>query len=160
MKIQCIIVTIGCILTGISSQDNLFCHRMDFNKADSILEFEECSSAENQFMVQSYSDVSLITYGDGYHNFLTNVQPGWSCISTIGTYNVDENTEFQAAIYLQSMYAEDNSFIEFQIFNGTITIPVISTTWSSIFKWNEFYNKPLITIENAKVTLNLSLNSQ
>lgn len=144
---------IGSILSGITAQDNINCHRMDFNKVESILEFEQCSSDNPQFIIKSYSDAPLTSYGDGYENYLTNIEPEWSCFSTIGTFNLDENSELYTAIYLQSVIAGDESIVELQIFDGQSAFPVIHAIASNLFKWSEYTYSPQRSIENAKVNL-------
>lgn len=146
-------------LTGIFMQIRPSCRQIDFNLMESIDEFESCDDGE-MFYIKPYEEVSFDSYRN-VENHLSNAGVGLSCSRTVQIFNLDSNTEIDALIYLNSLNAEDELFVEIQAFDmvesSFYNVGSVLTTSND---WNEFHAEFNLTIENAKVnTLWWKLNN-
>lgn len=149
LKLEHILIILGCFLTGIYTQDQN-CRLIDFNKIDSIsLMIEPCSSG-NQFTVKSFQNEPVTPYRENSENYLSNDQSGITCFSTIESFTLDENTEFYSAVYLRSIVVDDSSFVEIQVIDDDGNVSII-TRGVVTRGWNELYGTFDRYLENVKV---------
>lgn len=151
IKINYLLITFGCFLSGIYTQDNLSCRQIDFNRTDSILDFETCVLG-NEFTIKSYSDELLDPYRNDSANYLTGLS-GWSCFSTIKSFTLDQYSEFHLALYLQSAFADDQSFLQIQVIDVGVGSIFRILNEGVTNKWNEYDIKFDRPVENAKVSI-------
>lgn len=154
MRVQYIFVAIACLSIGIFANDNLKCRIIDFNKINSIYAIESCPGL-NEFTIKSFdgNESSVRPYRDDSVHYLSNILEGWSCFSTTDYFTLKEDTEFYAAIYLQSMVVDDMSEVQIEIFDldREITVPFVNVTAIRDFEWHSYNMKIGRTIANAKV---------
>lgn len=130
------------------------CRLIDFNKTDSVFEFDACFVG-NLFDVKSYEDTpSLIPFRSDSVHYLSNDVEGLSCFTSWQTFHLDEFTEFDMIIYLNSPILFDSSYVEIQVYDtdeGEVTFLgrlEVSPDW---IEFNKNFGEFGLIIENAQV---------
>lgn len=141
-----------CFTTGVYTQGS--CFQVDFNDQNALNAFESCEDI-NMLGIKSYKDAPIESYRNYPEFYLSNIQSGWSCISTTQTFNLDINTEMDLIIYLNSEAVDSDAFVEIQAFDteggDVYTFGIIDVSGD----WNIFHAKFSRSVNNAKVSLQL-----
>lgn len=140
-----------CVITIAYSQINPSCAQIDFNNVTALDAFESCDNFFTILGIKSYEDVSLEPFRNDAEFHLSNIEIGWSCVKTKQTFNLDENTEIELAIYLNTKPGDSDIFVEILAFDTEVgdVFSVGSIVVSD--EWKIFHTKFTHSVRNAKV---------
>lgn len=125
------------------------CRQIDFNVVGSLAEIESCEDG-GMFDIKSYADVPFDSFRN-VDNHLSTVEFGISCFRTVQIFNLDSYTEIDSLIYLSSLNAEDELFVEIQAFDTVEGIFHSVGIVTDLNEWNVFHANFNLTIANAQV---------
>lgn len=136
-------------ITGINTV-NRSCRLIDFNYRDSVFEFDECNDV-NLFTYKSYGEGSLSPFRNDSVNYLSNDVAGFSCFASTQLFYLDEFTEFDLIIYLNSDVVSDTSYVEIQVYDTDEGGVFLLGRLELNSEWIVFNNHSAPSIENAQV---------